>query len=152
VRTHIRRTLVAALLGAAALAGADRAAAQVVEDRDSEANPAAAVFRATLYGVGTGLVLGGAYALVADDANTGEILRWGTAAGAAGGLLVGLLYVATRSEPEGSADEIRDDVGLLQVRDGSLALSPMGLLAGTPRDTPRGVTRPLDFNLVAVRH
>lgn len=152
MNVHIRRTLAAALLGAAALAGADTAAAQVVEERDSEANPAAAVFRATLYGTGTGLVLGGAYALIADDEDTGEILRWGTAAGAAGGLLVGLLYVATRSEPEGSAEEIRDDVGLLQVRNGSLALSPTGLLAKTPRDIPRGVVRPLDFNLVGIRH
>jgi hypothetical protein len=90
--------------------------AQVVEERKSDANPAGAIFRATLYGVGTGLVLGGAYSLVEDDEDvtTGDALKWGAAIGAAGGLIVGLVYVATRSEPEGTAEEI----GLLPPRTG----------------------------------
>lgn len=71
--------------------------AQVVEERDSEANPAASIFKATLYGAATGLALGGAYALVNDDVDDdggtsdADALRWGTAIGAVGGLVVGLM-------------------------------------------------------------
>jgi hypothetical protein len=144
----IRRTLLPALLCAAILAaGAGDASAQVVEGRESEANPASAVFRATLYGTGTGLVLGGAYALVAEDADPGEALRWGTALGAAGGLVVGLVYVATRSDPEGSVD----DVGLVQYRAGELGMSPIGLWSSKPRHLPKGVVPALDLTLVGVR-
>lgn len=84
------------------------ARAQVVETRKSEANPAGVIFKATLYGVGTGLVLGGAYALIEedDDVDTGDALKWGAAIGAAGGLVVGLIYAATRAEPQGSVEEL----------------------------------------------
>jgi hypothetical protein len=134
---------------ALALLGASHASAQVVEERESEANPASAIFRATLYGAGTGLAIGGAYALIADgdDPSTGEILRWGTALGAGAGVVVGLLYVATRSEPEGSVDKI----GMLQVDDGELSMSPLGLLSVEPRRTPPGMSRGLDLSLVGVR-
>jgi hypothetical protein len=130
---------------ALALLGAGHASAQVVEERESEANPASAIFRATLYGAGTGLAVGGAYALIADgdDPSTGEILRWGTALGAGAGVVVGLLYVATRSEPEGSVDKI----GMLQVEDGELSVSPLGLLSVEPH----GMSRGLDLSLVGVR-
>lgn len=122
--------------------------AQVVDARDSEANPASVLFRATLYGAGTGLALGGAYALVNDDddpgTGTGEILRWGVAGGAAAGFLVGLVYLATRSQPEGEFGE----EAMLQIEDGDLHVSPLGVL-----DTGKGLGGPgaLDLNLVAVR-
>jgi hypothetical protein len=134
---------------ALALLGASHASAQVVEERASEANPASAIFRATLYGAGTGLAIGGAYALIADgdDPSTGEILRWGTALGAGAGVVVGLLYVATRSEPEGSVDRI----GMLEVDHGKLSVSPLGLLSVEARRTPPGVSRGLDLSLVGVR-
>lgn len=98
---------VAALMAVASIApGIVRA--QVIEKRDDDANPAIVIFRATLFGAGTGLLLGGAYALVEedDDLSTGEILKWGAAGGAAGGAIVGLLHWMTRSEPEGSAEEV----------------------------------------------
>jgi hypothetical protein len=123
--------------------------AQVVEKRGSEANPAAAMFRATLYGAGTGLALGGAYALVheGDDPSTGEILKWGVAGGAAAGLVVGLVYVATRSEPEGSAE----DVGLLQLQNGDLRVAAPGMLRAGSREVPGGRATTLDMNLFAVK-
>jgi len=144
---NARISLIAAILALSALVGtSDAVSAQVVEGREAEANPASVIFRSTLYGAGTGLALGGAYALIEQgDADTGDILRWGAALGTAGGLLVGLLYVATRSEPEGSAD----DVGLLQLRDGDLHLSPVFT---TTRfiELPDAHLRTLDVHLVRV--
>lgn len=84
------------------------ASAQVIEERKGEANPSTAIFHATLYGAGTGLVLGGAYALVEEDEDldTAEILSWGVAGGAAAGFLIGLVYVVTRPEPRGDVEEL----------------------------------------------
>ena len=147
------RAITSAFLALALLMGTTQASAQVVEERESDANPAAAIFKATLFGAGTGLVLGGAYALIADDEDdlveddpsTGEILQWGTAIGAGAGLVVGLLYVATRSEPQGEAD----DIGMLQVDQGTLEVSPLGLLsAKPPRFTAR---RGTDLSLVGIK-
>ncbi len=92
------------------------AQAQVINKKKSEANPAVAIFKATLYGAGTGLVLGGAYALVENDpdVSTGDALKWGIAGGAVGGALVGLVYVLTRSTAKGSVKEVGDvDEGAL---------------------------------------
>lgn len=123
--------------------------AQVVEAREGQSNPAAVLFRATLYGAGTGLALGGAYALIADDDDpgTGEILKWGISGGAAAGFLIGLIHVATRSDPEGSVGE----QGMIQIENGNLHLSPIGILATGPRGVPRTSPRTLGFNLVSVR-
>ena len=140
IRTSLTPALIALTI---ALASPDALKAQVVEDRDSEANPASVLFRSTLYGVGTGLVLGGAYALI-DQGSTSEALRWGAASGAAAGLLVGLVYVATRSEPEGSANE----VGMLQLADGELRFSPARMFTTHVRDMPPFPVRTLDVNLV----
>lgn len=74
--------------------------AQVVEGREAEANPASVLFRSTLYGAGTGAALGGAYLLIADDPDAGDVMSWSVAGGAAAGLLIGALYAVTRSEPE----------------------------------------------------
>lgn len=81
--------------------------AQVVEERHGEANPTEVIFRSTLYGAGTGLLLGGAYSLVkSDDVSTWEVLRWSVAGGAAAGALIGVIYVLARPEPKGSAGEV----------------------------------------------
>jgi hypothetical protein len=82
--------------------------AQVVETRESEGNPVVTVFRGSLYGAGTGLVLGGAWALVESDSQdeTWDILKWGTAGGAIAGATVGLLYVLFRAQPQGDADVV----------------------------------------------
>ena len=86
----------------------DSLRAQVVEERESDSNPATAVFKATLAGAGTGLLLGGAWALVASDGadETEDALKWGVAGGAVAGALVGLAYIAFRSQPEGDADVV----------------------------------------------
>lgn len=146
---RLSRYLATAVIAVALLPGSHQdLTAQVVTARDSEANPASALFRATLYGAGTGLVLGGAYALVDDDGDpgTGQILKWGVAGGVAAGLLVGLIYVVTRPEAEGSIG----DEGMIQLRGGELDVSPLGIL-----DTEAGALGPdpgaLDLNLVAVR-
>jgi hypothetical protein len=123
--------------------------AQVVEERDSEANPAAAIFRATLFGAGTGLLLGGAYALVEEgDATTGEILRWGVAGGAAAGVVVGLIYWATRSEPEGSAEDV--DTALLRVKDGDLQMDVPALRARALQDVGGIIHPTIEASLLQV--
>lgn len=124
-------------------------AAQVVEGRESEANPASVMFRSTLYGAGTGLALGGAYALIEQggDPSTGEILRWGTAIGAAAGLAVGLVYVVTRSQPEGEVDE----VGMLQIEDGEVGFSP-AFVTTRSIELADSRIRALDFRLVRLAH
>jgi hypothetical protein len=126
----------------------DSLSAQVVEERDSQANPAAAIFRATLFGAGTGLVLGGAYALVeTGDASTEDILKWGVAGGAAAGAVVGLLYVLMRSEPEGSADAI----GTVDVGTGDFRLGVPSLRVGGVEDVG-GRTRPtIEASLLQAR-
>jgi hypothetical protein len=126
-----RRTILGSALTALALlmASTTTASAQVVEAREGASNPAEVLFRSTLFGAATGLALGGAYALVADDADTGEVLRWSTAGGAAGGLLIGLVYMVTRSDPEGSLDE-----GAVQLDDNGLRLSVIGALPEKRRD------------------
>ncbi len=84
------------------------AGAQVIEERKGEANPSTVIFHATLYGAGTGLLLGGAYALVEkdEDLTTWEILKWGVAGGTAAGLLIGLIYVVARPEPHGDVEKV----------------------------------------------
>jgi hypothetical protein len=86
----------------------DSLSAQVVETRESEGNPVVTVFRGSLYGAGTGLVLGGAWVLLESDSQdeTLDILKWGTAGGAIAGATVGLLYVLFRSQPQGDADVV----------------------------------------------
>jgi len=127
----------------------DSVSAQVVEKREGEANPAAVLFRSTLYGAGTGLVLGGAYALVEedDDPSTGEILKWGTAGGAAAGFLIGLVYVITRSGPEGDAEV----TGVLQLERGDLGIAMPTILLAEQRDITGRSSRAAEVNLVKVR-
>jgi hypothetical protein len=86
----------------------DSLRAQVVETRESESNPVVTGFRGSLSGAGTGLVLGGAWALLESDSQdeTLDILKWGTASGAIAGATVGLLYVLFRSQPQGDADVV----------------------------------------------
>jgi hypothetical protein len=146
---NARISLAAAVVAGLALVGpVESASAQVVEGRDAEANPASVIFRATLYGAGTGLALGGAYALIEQgDADTGDILRWGTALGTAGGLLVGLIYVATRSDPEGSVGE----AALIQVVDGDVVLSP-AFVGGRSVPLADARVRALEVRLVRVAH
>ena len=103
------RSFASAALALVVVVGAqDGLRAQVVETRESEGNPVVTVFRGTVYGAGTGLVLGGAWALIASDSKdeTYDILRWGTASGAIVGATAGLIYALSRAQPQGDADVV----------------------------------------------
>ena len=129
------RSFAAAVLALVLIVSAqDSLRAQVVETRESESNPVVTVFRGTLYGAGTGLVLGGAYALVASDGadETKDILKWGVAGGAIAGAAIGLVYAVTRSEPEGEADVIGADpdvTGMIDASNGRVSLGMPTVLA-----------------------
>ena len=106
---RLPRSFASAALALVMIVGAQESLrAQVVETRESESNPVVTVFRGTLYGAGTGLLLGGAYALIESDGadETEEILKWGVAGGAIAGAAVGLVYVLLRPQAEGDADVI----------------------------------------------
>lgn len=104
----------------------DSLRAQVVEERESDSNPVVTMFRGTLYGAGTGLLLGGAYALIESDSQdeTWDILKWGTAGGAIAGAAVGLVYVLLRPQPEGDADV----VGMVDASNGRVSFGAPTLL------------------------
>ena len=109
------RSISSAALVLTLIVGAqDSLSAQVVETRESEGNPVVTVFRGSLYGAGTGLVLGGAYALIESDSRdeTVDILKWGVAGGAIAGAAVGLLYVLFRENPQGDADVVAPTAAL----------------------------------------
>jgi drug/metabolite transporter (DMT)-like permease len=108
------------------------ASAQVIEERKGESNPSAVIFHSTMYGAGTGLLLGGAYALIEDDPDlsTSEILEWGLVGGVASGLLIGLIYVMARPEPRGDAEE----VGMLPLGKGSPPMARSRIILVRERD------------------
>jgi hypothetical protein len=113
MKTKVQRSFASLATALVLMIGAQSSLrAQVVEERESDSNPATAIFKATLAGAGTGLLLGGAYALVASDGadETEDALKWGVAGGAAAGVVVGLIYVALRSQPEGDADVVAPGV------------------------------------------
>lgn len=121
----------------------DGLSAQVVEAREGDSNPSAALFKATLFGAGTGLLVGGAYALMndADQDETIDALKWGFVAGVGGGLAIGLIYMAVRDDPEENEEVIGS---LLRLEDGSLRVAAprLGLArqiddAGRPRHALR---------------
>lgn len=149
---HARNGLTSVMVALAlALGTYDSLSAQVVERRESEANPAAVIFRATLFGAGTGLVLGGAYALVeSGDTSTGDILKWGVAGGAAAGAVIGLIYWATRSQPEGSAEEI-DEASLLRFQGGDLSVAVPALEVARLEDVSGRTFRTVEASLLQLR-
>lgn len=121
-------------------------AGQVVEGRDAESNPASVIFRSTLYGVGTGVVLAGAYTLISEDDDAWDAFRWGAGGGAVAGLVVGLIYVATRSEPED------DEAGtaLIQMSGGSVRVSAREVIQSRVA-LPDRLRSTFDLRLLAIR-
>ncbi len=86
------------VLVAGPLAAPARAAVKV--ERQGTENPMVEVAKSTVWGGLTGLVLGGAIALVGNDNhNDGDILRWGFAGGTFLGFGVGMWWVTHRPEP-----------------------------------------------------
>jgi hypothetical protein len=109
MKMKMQRSFASVAIALALMIGAQNSLrAQVVEERESDSNPATAIFKATLAGAGTGLLLGGAYALIESDGadETEDILKWGVAGGAIAGAAVGVVYVLLRSQPEGDADVV----------------------------------------------
>jgi hypothetical protein len=129
----------------------DSSSAQVVETRESEGNPVVTVFRGSLYGAGTGLVLGGAWALIESDSQdeTWDILKWGTAGGAIAGATVGLLYVLFRSQPQGDADVVAP--AALSASNGRIDVGVPTLLASRRVDVTGRTTGRLETRLLQAR-
>jgi len=120
------------------------ACAQVTEVRQGESNPSGVLFHSTLYGAGTGLVLGGAYALVkkGDNPSTGSILSWSIAGGAALGFLVGVIYLTSRPQPRGLASsEEGSRPGRLELLAPSISLTEHRKLGG-------GTSRVMELSLL----
>jgi hypothetical protein len=148
------RTFAAALAFMLVMGFQDNLRAQVVEERESEGNPVVTVFRGTLYGAGTGLLLGGAYALIESDGaeETRDILRWGVAGGAIAGATVGLLYVLLRPQPEGDADVVSPDVtGALYVSNSGVDFGAPTLLTSRREDIAGRPTSRIEARLLQAR-
>jgi hypothetical protein len=102
------RVLATLLIVLALFAGDSRADVDVI--RGGAENPVVTIAKSTFWGGLTGLVLGGAIALVVDD-NQEDIVKWSFVAGVFGGFAFGVYHVATRPSPESSLLQI-DDEGL----------------------------------------
>ena|SRR3990172_4821911 len=72
--------------------------AQVQIVRTGQENPVVTIGKSTLYGAGTGLLLGLALSLVVDE-DTGDILKWSFVGGTFGGFFLGIYHVASRPQP-----------------------------------------------------
>lgn len=75
--------------------------AQVKVIRGGNENPMVSIAKSTIYGAGTGLIMGLALALVVDE-DTGEIMKWSFVSGTFVGFGVGVYHVANRSGPSSS--------------------------------------------------
>jgi hypothetical protein len=126
--TANNRIAVVIVVIALALQASNGARADINEERQGEANPSAVIFHATLFGAGTGLLLGGAYALVENSSNrdTWDTLRWSVAGGTVLGFVVGLVYVTTRSGPNDApkASELSEPERSGRLRGGAIRLRP----------------------------
>ncbi|MCA9753408.1 MAG: hypothetical protein KC591_14535 [Gemmatimonadetes bacterium] len=77
--------------------------AQIHEERRSEANPMVEVFKSTIYGSLTGLVVGLSIDLIDEDSgNEGEPSKWGFITGTFVGLGVGIYHVQHRPDVSAS--------------------------------------------------
>jgi hypothetical protein len=72
------------------------AAAAVNVERRSDENPMIEVARSTLYGGLAGLMVGGAIALIDEDDDNGDIVKWGFVTGTFVGLGMGLWWTSQR--------------------------------------------------------
>jgi len=85
--------------------------AQVQVVRSGQENPVVTIGKSTLYGAGTGLLLGLALSLVINE-DTGDVVKWSFVTGTFGGFFLGVYHVASR--PSASS-------ALLQFEGGRLA-------------------------------
>jgi len=102
VKLKLFRETLFALLVATSLFSATTQADQGQE------SPIATVGKSTFYGALTGLLLGGAIALVA-DANSGEVMKWSFVAGTSAGFLWGIHDANTRPEPSSAMFSLKSN-------------------------------------------
>jgi len=126
--------------------------AQVVETRESEGNPVVTVFRGSLYGAGTGLVLGGAWALLESDSRgeTEDILKWSVGVGALAGAAVGALYVLFRENPDDDGAAVVAPAAF-NASDGSIDIGVPTLLASRRVDITGETRGRLEARLLQAR-
>jgi hypothetical protein len=84
------------------------ARAQVTVVRAGEENPVVTIAKSTFWGGVTGLVLGGATALIVDN-HRGDVLKWFFVGGTFGGFGFGVYHVLTREHPSSALLQIDDD-------------------------------------------
>jgi hypothetical protein len=89
------------------------AQAQVQVIRGGNENPMIAIAKSTIYGAGTGLLLGLALTLVVDE-DTGDILKWSFVSGTFVGFGVGVYHVANRPQPSSALQF--DGIHLARIR------------------------------------
>lgn len=107
----MRIALLALLL---TVAGALPSAAQVQVVRQGDENPVLTIAKATFWGGVTGLLLGGAAALVAEE-NEDDYIRWFFVGGTFGGFGFGVYHVMTRDNPSSSLRSLDGDMDLVLV-------------------------------------
>ncbi len=104
--------IIMALVIALSLNSTVQAQVQVV--RGGEENPMVTIGRSTMYGAGTGLLIGLALSLVVDE-DTDDIMKWSFVGGTFGGLAIGFYHVANRPQPAAALLQF-DAGGLARIR------------------------------------
>lgn len=89
------------------------AQAQTHVVRGGDENPVVTIGKSTLYGAGTGLLLGLALTLVIDE-DTGDVIKWSFVGGTFGGFILGIYHVATRPSPSSALLQF-DETGLARI-------------------------------------
>ncbi len=96
------------------LALSTNAMSQVTVVRGGHENPMVTIGKSTLYGAGTGLLIGLALSL-ALESDSEEIFRWSFVGGTVAGFAVGVMHVARRPQPQSAALLQFDSKGLAKV-------------------------------------
>ena len=116
---QLKKNLAALLVATTLFSAAAQADVDVI--REGQESPMVTVGKSTFYGALTGVLIGGAIALAADE-NSSDVLKWSFVAGTSAGFLWGIYHVNTRPEPSSAMFSlgIRD----LQTLKGTPVLRP----------------------------
>lgn len=132
-----RAVVTASLVLLAGALAARPSAAQIVETRDSSANPMVEVFKSTIYGGLAGLMLGSAIALAADNDNNGDTIRWSFVGGTFFGFGYGIYHVSRRPQPRAALEHGPDGWALALPQPVVTGVEPPLRLAASPADLER---------------
>lgn len=99
-----RAVVTASLVLLAGALTARPAAAQIIETRDSSANPMVEVFKSTIYGGLAGLMLGGALAWALESDDNADTVRWSFVGGTFLGFGYGIYHVSKRPQPRAALE------------------------------------------------